>query len=268
MLLIAKQGKRRMAEKTVKLATPAPYVAVVTLDRPPVNALSRALREELVETIAVLQERSDVRVIILTASGEVFCAGADIKEKHALAAGEWDQTQANRLTQDVFFTIFDSRKPVIAAVNGAALGAGFVLAACCDMILAAEKAFFAMPEIDVGLGGGASFLQRILPTSKMRRMMLTGERVPALELHRLGVVEECVPGEDLMPAALKVATVIASKSPVAVQTIRTSFATIEGLDPHEGFRVEQIYTTELSKSAEAKEARQAFLEKRKPKFQS
>ena len=91
---------------------------------------------------------------------------------------------------------------MIAAVNGAALGAGFVLAACCDLIFAADSAVFGMPEIDVGLGGGASFLQRILPPSKVRRMMLTGERVPAAELHRLGAVEACLPDAQLLPAAL------------------------------------------------------------------
>jgi len=155
---------------------------------------------------------------------------------------------------------------VIAAVNGAALGAGFVMAACCDMIFAAESAVFGMPEIDVGLGGGASFLQRILPHSKLRRMMLTGERIPAAELYRLGAVEACVPDPEVLPAALAVATVVASKSPAAVQRIRDSFSTVEALALREGFRIEQNYTTELSKTPDAKEARRAFLEKRKPAF--
>ena len=162
--------------------------------------------------------------------------------------------------------ILDSGKPVVAAVNGAALGAGFVLAACCDLIFAADTAVFGMPEIDVGMGGGASFLQRILPPSKVRRMMLTGERVPAAELYRLGAVESCVPGAQLLPAALEVASAIAAKSPAAVRTIRESFLTVEGLGLREGFRVEQNYITPLSKTPEAQEARRAFLEKRKPVF--
>jgi enoyl-CoA hydratase/carnithine racemase len=118
----------------------------------------------------------------------------------------------------------------------------------------------------VGLGGGASILRRMLPPSKMRRMMLTGERVAAAELYRLGAVEACVPDAELLPKAIELASVIAAKSPTAVRTIRESFVTVEGLDLREGFRVEQNYTTELSKSADAAEARRAFLEKRKAVF--
>ena len=102
--------------------------------------------------------------------------------------------------------------------------------------------------------------------SKMRRMMLTGERIPAAELYRLGAVEACVPPAELLPAALAVATVMASKSPAAVRRIRDSFSTVEALALREGFRIEQNYTTELSKTDDAAEARRAFLEKRKPVF--
>jgi enoyl-CoA hydratase/carnithine racemase len=252
--------------KLIEVEIAAPYVAVVALSRPPVNALGRAIREELLDTFDALQDRNDVRVIVLTARGKVFCAGADIKEKQALGGAPGDHTRANRLTRDAFYAVLDSAKPLIAAVNGAALGAGFVLCACCDLVIAAESALFAMPEIDVGLGGGASILRRMLPPSKMRRMMLTGERVAAAELYRLGAVEACVPDAELLPKAIELASVIAAKSPTAVRTIRESFVTVEGLDLREGFRVEQNYTTELSKSADAAEARRAFLEKRKAVF--
>jgi enoyl-CoA hydratase len=250
----------------VRVDVPEQFVAVVTLDRPPVNALGRELREELIATFDRLQDQADVRVIVITAAGDVFCAGADIKEKDELGADAGDHRRANRLTREAFDCILDSRKPVLAAVNGAALGAGFVLASCCDMIFAAETAFFAMPEIDVGLGGGASFLRRILPLSKVRRMTLTGERVPAAELQRLGAVEDCVPSHRLLDTVLAVARVIAAKSPAAVQTIRESFLTVEALALREAFRLEQNYTTELSKTADAAEARRAFIEKRKPAF--
>lgn len=255
-----------MPPNFLEVEVAAPYVAVVALARPPVNALGREIREELLRTFDALQDRNDVRAIILTARGKVFSAGADIKEKQALGGAAGDHLRANRLIREGFYCILDSSKPVIAAVNGAALGAGFVLAACCDMIFAAEGAVFGMPEIDVGLGGGASFLQRILPPSKMRRMMLTGERVAAAELYRLGAVEACVPEAELLPAALAVATAIASKSPAAVRRIRDSFSTVEALSLREGFRIEQNYTTELSKTADAEEARRAFLEKRRPVF--
>jgi enoyl-CoA hydratase len=255
-----------MQTQFVELEMAAPFVAVVALARPPVNALGTELRKELVNTFAGLHDRTDVRTIILTARGSVFCAGADLKEKRALAAGVGDYARANDLTRDAFFCILDSSKPVIAAVNGAALGAGFVLAACCDMIFASESALFGMPEIDVGQGGGASFLQRILPLSKVRRMMLTGERVAAAELHRLGAVEACLPDAQLLPTAVELACEIASKSPLAVRTLRESFLAVEGLNLREGFRLEQRYTTALSISPEAEEARRAFFEKRKAVF--
>jgi enoyl-CoA hydratase len=255
-----------MSSPFVEIEIAATNVAVVALARPPVNALSRELREAFVATFDALQERSDVRAIVLTARGSVFCAGADIKEKQRQAAGEGDYTRANRLIRDGFFCVLDSAKPVIAAVNGAALGAGFVLAACCDMIFASESAVFGMPEIDVGQGGGASFLQRILPPAKVRRLMLTGERIPATELYRLGAVEAVVPEAQLLPAAVSMASTIAAKSPVAVRTLRESFLSVEGLDLREGFRLEQGYTTRLSQSPDAEEARRAFLDKRKPVF--
>jgi len=244
-----------------------PHVAVITLDLPPVNALNQRARRTIVDIMDELQERDDVRAIVLTAAGNVFCAGADIKEKAALNETGASMLAANRLTRDLFLAFFESRKPIIAAVNGAALGAGMVLLSCCDTIISAEEAVYAMPEIDVGQGGGASYLQRIMPVMLMRRMMLTGERVPAAELHRLGVVDRVLPRADVRPAALDLAATIAAKSPTAVLTIRDSFATVEALDIFNAFRLEQRYTTELGASADGHEARRAFIEKRPPQFQ-
>jgi enoyl-CoA hydratase len=251
-----------VSEPDVHVGTPIPNVALVTLDRPPVNALGRETRESLLRIFDTLEADGNVNAILLTAKGRVFCAGADIKEKATEAGTESDYLRANRLTRDVFFAIIESSKPVIAAVQGAALGAGCVLAACCDMIFAAEGAVFAMPEIDVGQGGGASFLLRILPPPKIRRMVLTGERVPASELYRLGAVEACLPESELLPAALAVAGSIAAKSVEAVRRVRGSFAAVESMSLRDGFRAEQVYTTELSRSPAAAAARQAFFEKR------
>ena len=252
-----------MSESCVEWRIAAPSVALVTLDRPPVNALSREARLALIAAFDALEADQDVRAIVLTAKGKVFCAGADIKEKAALVGAPADCVRANRLTRDGFFCILDSSKPVIAAVQGAALGAGCVLAACCDMIFAAETAVFGLPEIDVGQGGGASFMQRILPPSKVRRMMLTGERVPAAEFYRLGAVEACIPDAELLPAALGMASVIAAKPPGAVRRIRGAFSTVEALSVRDGFHVEQAYTTELSRSPEGAAARRAFFERLK-----
>lgn len=252
------------AYRHLEVAPGAPFVTVVTLRRPPVNALSGELRTEFIDVFDRLQDRDDTHAVVLAAAGPVFCAGADIREKDAEGAAPGHRASTNRLIREGFFSLLDSVKPVIAAVQGGALGAGFVLAACCDLIIASDEAFFAMPEIDVGQGGGASFLQRILPVPTMRRMMLTGERVAAGELHRLGAVQQVVPAEELMPSVLAVASAIAAKSPAAVRAIRASFGSVAALPTREAFQVEQSYTDRLSSSAEAAEARRAFFQKRQP----
>lgn len=251
------------AYRHLQVGQAAPFVTVVTLSRPPVNALGHELRTELIDAFDRVQDLDDTRAAVLAAAGPVFCAGADLKEKAATPA-PGGRARSNRLIGEGFFSVLDGVKPVIAAVQGGALGAGFVLAACCDVIIASDQAFFAMPEIDVGQGGGASFLQRILPAPIMRRMMLTGERVPAGELYRLGAVQQVVPAADLMPSAMALAETIAAKPPAAVRAIRASFGTVAALSPHEGFAVEQRYTDGLSSSPEAAKARRAFLDKRPP----
>ncbi len=241
-------------------------VAVVTLDKPPVNALGLLIRESLLRVFDALHDRDDVRAVVLTGGGGTFCAGADIKEKREIDGEPGAYPAANRLIREAFYCIRDCGHPVIAAVNGPAIGAGMVMAACCDIVLASETAFFSMPEIDVGLAGGAALLQRVLPASKIRRMLLTGDRVPAAEMHRLGWVEECVAGTALLPRAISLARHIATKSPVALRDIKRSFGLVESLPAREGMRLEQEMTARLSRSDDAREAQAAFLEKRAPVF--
>lgn len=242
------------------------HVATLVLDRPPVNALGRAIREEMLATFDALHDRDDVRVVVLTGSGRTFCAGADIKERTKLTGDPGEYRELNRLVREVFYSVIHCHKPVIAAVNGAALGAGFALALCCDMILASEEAVFGMPEVDVGLAGGVKFLQRYFTPSQARMLLITGRRVPAAELYRLGALQACVPAGELMAEAMKLAREIASKSPLAVQMLKQSFNTVENLTLADGYRVEQDMTIALSKSEDAQEAKRAFVEKRKPVF--
>lgn len=244
----------------------ADYVATVTLDRPPVNALGRAIREELLWIFDTLHDRDDVRAVVLTGQGRIFCAGADIKERSQMTGEAGEYGRLNRLVREVFYSVMECSKPVIAAVNGPALGAGFALSSCCDIILASEDAIFAMPEVDVGLAGGVKFLQRHFWPSKARRLLLTGQRVPAAELYRLGVLEECLPAAALMPAATAMARDIAAKSPLAVRMLKESFNMVENLTLRDGYRLEQDKTVQLTASDDAREARQAFIEKRKAVF--
>jgi enoyl-CoA hydratase len=242
------------------------YVATVTLDRPPVNALGRGIRGELLEVFDALNDRDDTRAIVLTSSQKVFSAGADIKERTFMSGEPGEYHKLNRLVREVFYAVMECTKPIVAAVNGAALGAGFSLVLCCDILLASEEAVFAMPEVDVGLAGGVKFLQRHFMPSKARRLLLTGQRVPARELYRLGVIEEVLPPAELMPVAMGIAHEIASKSPAAIRMLKQSFMAIENLTLRDGYRVEQGMTVELGKTDDAKEAKAAFIEKRKPVF--
>jgi enoyl-CoA hydratase len=241
-------------------------IATVTFDRPPVNAQNRATREEFIALFDTLSDRDDVRVVILTGTGDMFSAGADIKERVDLVHEPGDYLRHNRTVREFFYAARDCTRPVIAAVNGPALGAGFGLALACDIVIASDNAFFAMPEINVGLAGGAGFLMEHFGRSKTRAMYFTGRRVPAAELHRLGAIESVVPRAELMKAALELAREIAAKSPLAVRHIKRTLNTIEEMPVRDAYRYEQSVTVELSHSEDAREAQKAFLEKRKPNF--
>ena len=155
---------------------------------------------------------------------------------------------------------------MIAAVNGPALGAGLGLVSSCDIIVASENAVFGLPEIDVGLMGGGKHTARIIPHSLTRRMMLTGYRVPAEEMYRRGIIEACLPVDELLPYCMDMAAVIAAKSPLATRYAKDSMRTIENMTLRDGYIYEQGNTAKLSTSHDAQEAVAAFVEKRAPVF--
>jgi enoyl-CoA hydratase/carnithine racemase len=242
------------------------HVAVVTMDAPPVNAQSREFVEELIAAFDELNETPSARVIVLTGAGRIFSAGADIKSRGKVGAVPGDTYRHLRRTREVGFCIMESNKPVIAAVNGPALGAGMGLAVCADIILASDNAVFGLPEIDVGLMGGVRHTMRLIPHSLARRMVLSGYRVPAAELYRRGIIEDCVPLDQLMPAAMKIATGIAKKSPAALRLAKRAINTVETMGLKDGYRFEQNLTVEMTQHEDSKEAMRAFMEKREPVF--
>ena len=244
----------------------ADLVATVTFDRPPVNAVNRQSREELIHVFDALSDRDDVRAVILTGAGNYFSAGADVKERPALTREPGDFPRHNRLTREFFYAITDCAKPVIAAVNGPAMGAGTALMLACDIMLAADTAWFSMPELDVGLAGGGRFLMQHLTRGQTRYMYFTARRIPAAEFHRLGIIQACLPRDQLMPAATEIAREIAGKSPIAMRWVKRAFNTIEEMPMRDGYRFEQSVTVDLSRTEDAKEAQRAFVEKRKPQF--
>lgn len=242
-----------------------PGLITVTLDRPPVNALSLEMSRELNRFFRDLHGDPAVRCVILTGAGEkLFCAGADVKE----ISERTTQVAIDRSV--VFRATFDAIRqcpvPVIAAVNGTAVGAGLVIASCCDLVLAADHASVALPEIVVGVMGGARHTARIMPDKLMRYLAFTGERIPVQELHGLGHVREVLPLAGLMPRARALAQGIAGRSPSAVRLMKEAINLTEDMPLNDGYRVEQLFTTLASEMPDSKEASRAFLEKRAPRF--
>ncbi len=250
--------------KQVRVAVEG-HVALVTMDNPPVNAQSRALAEELTAVMDRISDTDEIRVAVLTGEGRVFCAGADLKGREALRAPGALPAHSRR-SRECYHSIRECAKPVIAAINGPALGAGLAIAASCDILIASEKGSLGLPEVDVGLLGGGKHTMRLFGHSLVRRMLLTGYRVPGSELYRLGIVEACVAPEQLLPAAMEMARLIASKAPLATRMAKHSANTIEDMTLRDGYRYEQDMTAAIAKTEDAKEAQLAFAEKRAPMF--
>ena len=242
------------------------FVATLTLNAPPVNALTRTLNDELTLALDRISEMDEVRAVVLTGAGQVFCAGADLKGRAAVIKGPGDLPAHSRRTRECFHAIRECAKPVVVAINGAALGSGLAMVASSDILVASEKAALGMPEVDVGLLGGGRHAMRLFSHSRLRRMALTGMRVGGPELLRLGVVEACVAPEELMPTALDIARTIASKSPVATRMFKHTLNVIEDMSLRDGYRYEQDMTAQIGKTADAREAQAAFAEKRPPVF--
>lgn len=244
----------------------ADHIALVTMDNPPVNAQNALLQDEMIGTFDRISDLDEVRAAVLTGKGKCFCAGVDIKARAGTRRGPGDSWRGMRTARECFHAIMECRKPVIAAINGPALGAGLAVAASCDILVAGTSASVGLPEIDVGLMGGGRHAMRLFGHSRARRMMLTGYRVPGPELHRLGVVEACVPDAELMDAAMELARSIAAKSPIASVTAKHALNTIEEMTLRDGYRFEQNMTVNLQATEDSKEAMRAFNEKRKPVF--
>jgi enoyl-CoA hydratase len=243
--------------------TKEPGYALIRFNRPDVlNAINMKLMEELVSTLEELDKDSDVRCIVITGSEKAFAAGADIKEMA-------DASAIEMLQRDQFARwdrIRKIKKPIIAAVSGFALGGGCELAMTCDIIIASESAKFGQPEINLGVipgAGGTQRLTRAVGKYKAMEMVLTGSMITAEEAKQWGLVVKVVPNEYLLEEAKNLATMIASKPPVAVrlgkEAILKSFdTTIEG-----GLEFERKNFYMLFASDDQKEGMKAFMEKRK-----
>jgi enoyl-CoA hydratase len=243
-----------------------PGIALIELYRPKeLNALNKQLMEELRDSLVALDKNEQVRVIVLTGNEQAFAAGADIKQMA-------DKGAIDMLVIDQFSTwdqIRKTKKPLIAAVSGFALGGGCELAMMCDMIMASETAKFGQPEIKIGTipgAGGTQRLTRALGKAKSMDLILTGRFLSAEEAHFYGLVNKVLPVEMLLPETFKLASEIAQLSPIAVQlgkeAINRSFET--HLDEGLAYERRNFYLTFASE--DQKEGMKAFIEKRKPVY--
>jgi enoyl-CoA hydratase len=205
-------------------------VAVVTLNRPPDNAITTEMGARLTEVIETIAVQTAVRVVILTGAGDrAFSVGSDLRQRKNMTKEDW-----LRQRQDfdrTLYTVRELRKPIFAAVNGTAYGGGSELAQSTDFILAAESATFGQPEAMLGLaagGGSPALLPRLLPRGKALQMLMTGDPITAAEAYRLGMVNEVHPPGELMNAAMRVAQKVASNSPTAVQAVKRAARLGEG----------------------------------------
>ena len=244
-------------------------IATVTISRPQaLNALNSLFFQEMDQLIAAIGPRDDIKVLIITGEGKAFAAGADIAE---MVGKTQDQaTEFSKVGQRTFRNLELLSKPVIAAVNGFALGGGCELALACDFRIASSKAKFGQPEVNLGVIPGYAATQRLprlIGLGNALFLLLTGEIVGAEEALRVGLVQKIVEPDGLMPAAVGLAKTIASKGPRAVKLVKQVARQGFLMDFEAGCALESSMFGSLFEN-EGAEGMRAFLEKRAPRWKS
>lgn len=239
-------------------------VVLITIDRPPVNALTAVLCDDLRRLFSDLPADNDLCCVILTGAGtRAFCAGLDFGD--FLEVTDDEQPAKAAAVSEMYSSVYHCPVPTIAAVNGPALGAGSVLASVCDIRIASPNASFGLPEINVGRIGGAAHHGRLVSQGALRRLVFTGAPVSSHEAYRIGLVDQLSP-DDAVTTANEVATVICTKSPLGLRRAKQSLNEIEGRPFEDGYRLEQAANAAFRRTAAAREAARAILEKRAPDF--
>jgi len=250
----------------VLLERPAEGVVLLRINRPEArNALNLEVRKLLAKHLGEIGEDSTTRAVVLTGNEKSFAAGADIKEMADAGTIEMLQRGVHKLWR----AIAGCPKPVIAAVNGYALGGGCELAMTCDIIVAGESARFGQPEVKIGIipgGGGTQRLTRVAGKYKAMKYILTGELIPAQEAYEMGLASEIVPDPEVEGRAIDLARQIAALPPLAVQLAKE--AVLAGMDAPltSALALETKSLQILFSSQDQKEGMRAFIEKRHPKF--
>lgn len=257
-----------MAEMNVRLELEGPF-ATVTVDRPKsLNALDTRTLQELEKAVAELSQREQLRGVIITGAGEkAFVAGADIAEMNGMDADKARHFGA--LGQRVMNVIAALPVPVVAAVNGFALGGGCELALACDFIYASENARFGLPEVSLGVlpgFGGTQRLTRLLGRARAKELIFTGDIIDAAKAKQIGLVLDVVPLGILLSHARSALERVAKKGPLAVRLSKEAIDRGADLELADGLTIERELFSDLFASADRREGMKAFLEKRPPVF--
>ena len=226
------------------------HIGEVVLDQPPVNALDSAAWTALARSVTALGARAEVRCVLLRAEGRGFCAGVDVREIQQHPERIVELNRANFLA---FRAVRSCEVPVVTAVHSFVIGAGIGLCGASDVVVAAEDAYFSLPE----MMGGASHLSRLFPLHKVRAAFFTGGRITAAEAYRLGAVERLVPPKKLLREARAFAGLIAAKSRRALTLAKEALNGLEPRDVDLGLRFEQGFTLEMQLPGQAGKARAA-----------
>lgn len=248
--------------------TVADYIATITMNRPQaMNALNSNVVAELEAAVTELGANDDVRVIVITGAGKAFVAGADIKQMNSLELQDFRTFIANG--QKAMYAIDLCEKPVIAAINGFALGGGCELALACDFRVASEKAKFGFPEVNLGLFpgfGGTQRAPRFIGRGYASEMTFTGEMIDAAEALRVGLVNHVYPADELMESVMKIAKTIASKAPIAVARSKTAIKMAGDTTLEAGLAFERESMSMVFPTKDRAEGMDAFINKRKAEF--
>lgn len=244
-------------------------IAFITFNRPKVlNSFNTHMLNECIDALKRCRDDKEVRVVVFKGAGEkAFSAGADIAEIQD--NGPFEQLVYNRLWIDMFYMIENIRKPMIASVHGYAPGGGTELSLCCDMVIAAENAKFALAEIKIGVipGAGATVrLPRWVGKAKAMEILMTGEFIPAQEAHRIGLINHVVPTDQLETFTREFADKVASMSPLALAAAKASINIGAEMDRDRGIEYALQEFLLLFASKDQKEGMKAFVEKRRPVF--
>jgi len=260
-------------------------IATITLNRPDArNAFSVPMIEAWVQALEECRDRDDIRAVVVTGSGKAFCAGGDVRsmregrgfleqgevERDLHTTGIARKNSLWKLIQRVPLTLEQVDKPVIAAVNGDAIGAGCDMALMCDMRIASSAAKFAEAYVKLGIvpgDGGAYFLPRLVGVAKALELLLTGEVIDAAEAQRIGLVNRVVEPDQLLEEAYKLARKIAAQPPIAVQLIKRAVYQSINTDLRTALDLVSSHMAVVTETEDYKEAMQAMFEKRQGVYQ-